>query len=341
MDDSGLVFVTGATGFLGRWLAPRLFQEGYHLRLLVRSQSDTSWMGAAGLLDEPKRVELVQGDITDQELIGQAMRGCRHVVHAAGYFRLWGASENFLRTNVTGTRVVAEAAIQAGVEKVVYVSSVAVVGVPPPGMEIDEDVPCAPADAYQESKLEAERVLRDLSAIAGLPVVILRPGAFYGPGSRYGFNRLFIEDPMRGLRIQVDHGRHLIFPVYVKDVAQAASLALAKDLSKSPAGLPPPVYNICDLPYSHAEINRMVSKILGISPWRLDVPRGMVIALANLMERWSRYSRKEPFYPINLRYYVFTDWLVSNERARRELGFKPTPMEKGLRETVEWYQSLL
>jgi nucleoside-diphosphate-sugar epimerase len=163
-------------------------------------------------------------------------------------------------------------------------------------------------------------------------VVILRPGAFYGPGGTYGFNRLFVQDPLRGLCIQVDNGKRLIFPVFIPDVAWAIGTALENATVNG-------TYNICDLPISHREINHLVSKLLGISKFRLSIPRVPILAFAGLLEFLSHYTHREPFFPLNLRHYVFNDWPVSSAKARLELGYTPTPLEKGLRQTVEWYNA--
>jgi dihydroflavonol-4-reductase len=336
MPTDGPVFITGGTGFLGRHLVPSLLERGYRLCLLVRPTSNISWLENGKFAKWHDRIELVVGDVTDREVIESAVAASQFVVHAAGHFRLWGSAEQFYRVNARGTDVVAEAILNSHIQRVIYISTVAVVGVPPPGEVITEESPCDPKDAYQGSKFEAEQILYRFVSAAGLPAIIFRPGAFYGPGGHYGFNRLFIEDPLRGLRIQVDQGRHLIFPVFVKDVARAVVLALEQEwpLERWDGR----VYNICDQPYSHAYINQLVSELLGVSSWRLDVPRWLMITIASLMERWAQINGREPFYPLNLRYYVFNDWLVSNEKARIDFGFIPTPLREGLGQTVAWYR---
>ena len=316
------IFVTGGTGFLGYHLVPSLLDQGFHVRLLVRS--------------EPKRspapgVEYVRGDVTDPGSVQRGMEGCQYVVHAAGLFRFWGTEDDFYQINVQGTTNVIQAAVQAGVFRFVHVSTIAVVGQAAAGRPITEESECRPLDAYQRSKLAGEAQVKN-AAEQGLPTVILRPGAFYGPGGTYGFNRLFIQDPLRGLRIQVDGGKRLIFPVFVPDVAWAVCCALQHPDAGG-------TYNICDQPRSHRDLNRLVSELLGISPFRFSIPRVLILAFAGLLEFFSHYTHREPFFPLNLRHYVFNDWPVSSVRARLELGFQPTPIEEGLRQTVAWYQA--
>jgi nucleoside-diphosphate-sugar epimerase len=326
VTDPARVFVTGGTGHLGRNLLARLRASGYAVRALTRHPDRHPWLTNLG-------VEIVAGDVENGPLIREAASGCRYVIHAAGRFSFWGRAEAFARTNVRGTQHVLDAAQQAGVARVVHVSTIGVIGRPLPGRPIDEDHPPRPTDAYQRSKLAGERLAIRAWRDQGLPVIVLRPGAFYGPYGRYAFNRLFIEDPLRGLRIQVNGGRHITFPVFITDVADSAIAALK-------CGQPGAVYHVCGDPLSHRDANRIVSEEAGISPFRLNVPGWSMIALAGAWTALSLLTRVEPYYPINLRGYVFNDWHVSSEKARRELAFTPTDFREGVRRTLAWYREV-
>jgi dihydroflavonol-4-reductase len=317
------ILVTGATGFLGRNLVAHLVDQGYAVRALVREASDTRHLEALG-------VELARGDVRDASSLNAAVEGCRYVVHGAGLFRLWGEVREFERTNAEGAAYVLEAALRHGVDKLVHISTVVVVGKPPKGAVIDESTPCSPADAYQRSKLDGENLVRMFHQTTRLPAVILRPGAFYGPWGRYAFNRLFFEDPLKGLLIQVHWGRRLTFPVFVPDVARAIVAALTD-------GRPGEVYNIAGEPLTHAQVNKIVSRLAGLPPFRLNVPERSMLALAGWMTRRAERNGREPYYPLALANYVFNDWNVSSAKARAELGFTPTSFEAGARETLAWY----
>jgi dihydroflavonol-4-reductase len=339
---SAPVLVTGATGFLGHTLCPYLVERGYRLRALVRPSSDYEFL-------RPLGVELAWGDVRDLQTVHQVIEGCQAIVHAAGKFRFWGPREDFFAVNLTGTRNVLEAALrqaqdgalrhslrsqdgaqQVGVERFIYVSTIAVIGVPHRGVVIDEEYLPAPHDDYQRSKLAAEQLVLRYHQEHGLPTLVLRLGAFYGPGSRYAFNRLFFEDPLKGLALRVHRGRRISFPVYIRDVVQGIDLALKR-------GRPGEVYNVSGRSLSHQQIDDVVSRLLGYDIHRLNVPGWAMIALARVWTRLSNYTGREPYYPINLAPYVFCDWEVSSEKARRELGFVPTPFEKGARATLAWY----
>jgi dihydroflavonol-4-reductase len=323
---SNRVLVTGATGFLGHNLVTQLAGAGYAVRALVRESSDTRHLRELG-------AELCVGNVRDSAAVNAAVEGCTVVVHAAGLFRLWGDAREFERTNVEGTAYVLEAALRQSVQKLVHISTAAVAGSPPPGTVIDEETPSHPVDAYQRSKVDGENLVRMYYKNARLPAVILRPGAFYGPWGRYAFNRLFFEDPLRGLLIQVHWGRRLTFPVFVPDVARVIVAALG-------SGRPGEVYTFAGESLSHRRVNQVVSRLAGITSWRLNIPTQVMLALAGWLGRRAERTHREPYYPLNLATYVFHDWQVSSAKTRSELGFVPTPFEAGARQTLEWYHSL-
>ncbi len=324
----GPLFVTGGSGFPGHALLPALTAAGYTVRALVRPASVERLPTGAG-------IQPVVGDLLNPASYVAQLSGCAAVVHAAGLFRFWGPAATFERINHEGTLTLAQQAVRAGVRRFVYVSTLAVIGRPLRGQVVTEATPPRPQDAYQRSKYAAEEALRRVATQTGLEVVILRPGGFYGPGSTYGLNRLLILDALRGWRVQVKGGRlHLFPPVFVADVAQAVVAALQRFRAGE-------VYHVHDDPPTLAEANRLVSQLAGISPWRWNAPAALMVALAAGMEALAWFTRREPFYPLNLRHYVLQDWRASAAKARRELGFTPTPLREGLRQTLAWAQSHL
>jgi dihydroflavonol-4-reductase len=319
-----VILVTGATGFLGRNLCPYLVEQGHPVRALVRSTSDAGFLRDLG-------VELVQGDVRHPDSVRQAVRGCRWVVHAAGKFRFWGRREDFFDINVRGTAAVAQATLGAGVERLIYISTIAVIGAPRSGQLLDEQVQCAPCDDYQRSKLKAEELLLSRHRETGLPAVVLRPGAFYGPWGRYAFNRMFFEDPLKGLPVGVHYGKRVTFPAFVPDVVRVIEAALTQ-------GRPGEIYNVAGPSLTHAEVHRTISRLAGIRPWRINPPAWTLIGLARLWTFVARYTRREPYYAINMVPYVFCDWQTTSAKAQRELGFVPTSFEEGARQTLAWYR---
>lgn len=321
-----MIFVTGGTGFLGRNLLPMLVESGYQVRAVSREPESYPWL-------QNLNVDIIRANVTDRQTIFEAIQGCRYVVHAAGKFRFWGRREKFHQTNVSGSRNVMEAALAAGVEKFIHISTVVVIGHPTADGEIDETHPAHPADAYQESKLAAENLAMSYYHDHGLPIVVLRPGAFYGPHGRYAFNKMFFEDPLRGLPLGVNGGRYFTFPAYIKDVANAIILALDN-------GKPGEIYNICSQYLTHRQVDRIIAQASGRPDFHIYVPGWLIIPFARLLTLFGMIFQREPKYPITLRSYIFNNWCVSIEKARRELGFKPTPFEQGVRETLDWYREI-
>jgi nucleoside-diphosphate-sugar epimerase len=270
--------------------------------------------------------------VLDAESLRPAVAGCRFIVHAAGYFRFWGNEQDFDVTNVGGTERLLNAALGSSVERIVHVSTVAVIGNPSPDQIVDETHPACPADAYQRSKLRAETLALQYHHEFQLPVIVLRPGAFYGPLGQYAFNRLFFKDPMRGIIMQVDGGRYVIFPVYIGDVAKSILQALT-------AGRVGEIYNICGESIPHHEAFDIVCKEAGLHWPRLPIPGWLGVSVSRWMTVISNITQREPFWPINLRSYVYNYWRVSSDKARRELNFAPTDFREGARRTIAWYRA--
>ncbi|GAB4444496.1 MAG: NAD-dependent epimerase/dehydratase family protein [Anaerolineae bacterium] len=322
-----MILITGATGFLGRNLCEHLANQGYTLRALVRPATETTFLENLG-------IEIARGDVTDAASVQAAVTGCDYVIHAAAHFRLWGPPPPFVKTNVEGTRNVLEAALAAGVKRFVHISTIIVVGPQPPGVVITEETPCRPypTDNYALTKHQGERLARAY-VDKGLPVVVLRLGALYGPHGHYAFNRLFFEEFLRNWRVQVHQGRHFIFPCYVGDAARAIETALTR-------GRVGEVYNISNQSISHHEANFIVSCLANRSSWRVNFPGWVMIEFSRLLEFIALFTRREPFYPKNLEPYVFHDWIVDFSKAQRELGFEPSTFSEGAQRTLEWYRSI-
>lgn len=320
------ILVTGGTGFLGRHLVPTLCRAGYAQRILTRNPDAHPW------LRQYPHVEVVHGDLTDIASLQRAIEGCHEVVHAAGLFSMWSAAGDFMATNYQGTQNLAHVAIKAHVSRFIYISTIAVIGTPQPNRIIDETHPANPADTYQMSKYRAENVLRHLHAQSDLPLVILRPGAFYGAHGGYAFNRLFFADPMRGIIMQMDGGHYVIFPVYIQDVADAIVLAL----NNARVG---ETYNICGEPVTHRYAFDIITELAHLPFPRINMPGFIGLSFARFLELIAIITRREPFYPIGLKSYVFNHWHVSNHKARQQLGFKPTPFYDGASQTIAWYRA--
>jgi len=151
------------------------------VRLLTRDPASHPW------LSRFPNIKIIRGDINDAECIAEAVVGCSYVVHAAGLFRFWGPRQVFEETNVDGTENILRAVVKAPVQKLIYISTIALIGTPDPNRVVDENHPAHPADNYQWSKLHAEQLIWRYQAEQGVPALIIRPGAFLRPARRLRF----------------------------------------------------------------------------------------------------------------------------------------------------------
>jgi dihydroflavonol-4-reductase len=302
-----------------------LCRAGYEVRVLTRTPADHPWLSRCS------QVQVVPGDVIDLESLRRGMQGCRYVVHAGGLFRFWGDEASFERTNVGGAENMLLAAREVGVERFIHISTVAVIGKPDPNRIVDETHPAQPADAYQRSKLRAEQAALRYAG-DGLPIIILRPGAYYGPLGHYAFNRLFFTDPMRGIIMQINGGRYVTFPAYITGVAQAILVSFSR-------GRVGEIYNICDESLTHKQAFDLICEEGRIRFPRLTIPGWMGVAASHVLEGIAAITKQEPFWPLNLKSYVYNYWRVSNDKARRELGFVPTDFREGARRTLAWYRA--
>ncbi|HEX5436712.1 MAG TPA: NAD-dependent epimerase/dehydratase family protein [Gemmatimonadaceae bacterium] len=320
------VLVTGGLGFTGSALCRRLAQEGHEVTALDSKH---------GLFDDELTrlgVRARIGSVTDRALVGTLTAGCDRVYHLAAAFRLVNLGKRqYHDVNVNGTRWVMEAALEHGVERVVYCSTCGVHGdvKHPPATETS---PVRPADYYQQTKWEGEVVARAFLA-RGLWVSIVRPTAIYGPG-----------DPERFLLIyrRVAHG-HFTFlgdgsahyhPVFIENLIDGILLASEQPRAKGQS------YLIADersLPIRELVVE--VGNALGVDVSIRRLPFWPAYLVAGTVEALYKPFPVEP--PIFRRRL---DWFRQNRsfdigKARRELGYEPrVDIPTGLKRTGEWYR---
>lgn len=318
---SGTTLLTGGTGIVGNAIAAELVRRGRHVRALVRSPE----RGRALL---PDVVELVQGDVTDKASVARAMASCDVVYHAAGLPEQWLRDpETFARVNVGGTRIVGEAARWAGVSRFVYTSTIDVFACIP-GVPFDEGTidPTPKATAYERSKQAADRCVADL-AREGLPAVFLHPSAVYGPvpAASPGLNQL-VADLARGKIPVLLPGGMPVVP--------AADVALGHVLAET-QGKPGDRFILSESYWTLVDIARAVAELT-----RAKVPRvmpGMVAhAIAAAGEVVARVTGKPPLVPHGQLVFLESHTRPDAARARRTLGWTPTPFREALPATLEY-----
>jgi len=320
--------ITGASGFIGSAVTRRLLAAGHDVRALVRPHSDCR--NLAGL-----PVEVVYGDIRDCESLDRGMRGCSVLFHLAADYRLWALRANEIyETNVVGTRNVMLAAMNAGVERIVYTSSVATLGLTANGKPADEDTPVSLNDMighYKRSKFMAEAEVKHLTDELGLPVIIVNPSTPVGPRDvkPTPTGRIVVDAASGRMPAYVDTGLNL---VHVDDVAIGHLLALER-------GRIGERYILGASNMTLKEIFCAIADLTGQNPPRICLPRSAVFPVACVSEAWARLvSRREPRVPLNGVRLARKKMFFSIEKAKRFLGFHPRPVEEGLREGVDWFR---
>jgi len=217
-------FVTGASGFIGSRIIRKLLKKGHKIKVLVRKTS--SLENLAGL-----PVEIVYGDLRDYESLKTAIRGCDLLFHVAADYRLWVPDpKEIYQTNVDGTVNIMRAALNEGIKKIVYTSSVATLGLNPDGSPADENTPVTIKDMighYKKSKFIAEEKVRNMIEKDGLPAIIVNPSTPIGPGDikPTPTGRMIIEAASGRMPAYVDTGLNI---VHVDDVATGHILAFEK-----------------------------------------------------------------------------------------------------------------
>jgi nucleoside-diphosphate-sugar epimerase len=320
------VLVTGGTGFTGKALVRRLLEQGHQVVALdykegLRTQELRDW-GA----------EVVLGSVTDREVVRRAVDGAEVVHHLAAAFREMNVPDrHYWEVNVGGTRNVLEAAREAGVRRFVYCSTCGVHGNVdhPPG---GEDAPIQPADYYQRTKYEAEPIVREFHE-RGLPSVILRPAAIYGPGDPERFLLIF-RRVAGGTFPMFGNGRTLYHPLYVDNLVDAFVAAMAEGAGDGEA------YLVADEEYVEIEeLVRRVARALGVEVRVPHFPVWPVVAAGHVVEKACRpFGITPPIFPRRV------DWYRQNrafriDKAKRDLGWTPrVGLDEGLRRTAEWYR---
>jgi nucleoside-diphosphate-sugar epimerase len=314
--------VTGATGKVGHATARTLLAEGHEVRALVRDPDRAAEIVPAG-------AELVRGDVTDPASVARAAQGREVVFNAMGLPEQWLADPvAFQRVNVEGTRVVVEAARAAGAARLVHTSTIDVFHAEPDG-SFDESVVAdyPKGTAYERSKQEAERVALE-GAGGGLEVVVVNPSAVYGPGPPGSAS--FEEDLFR----PVLRGRLPTMPpggcgvVFSDGIGRGQLLAALK-------GRPGERYILCDSHVTVAEFARAAVAVAGRGRVPPTVPVPVARAIATGGEALSRLIRRPPLLPRGQLHFFLWNAAPRSDKARRELGWRPTDLREGLRRTLE------
>ena len=321
--------VTGASGFVGSALVRKLITAAHQVRVLLRPTSDRRNI-------EGLPVEVALGDLADNSSLERALEGCTALFHAAADYRLWARhSQQLYQSNVAGTVNIMQAALKAGVKRIVYTSSVATLGLHVDGSPADENTPVTLNDMighYKRSKFLAEAEVKRMIAGKGLPAVIVNPSTPVGPRDirPTPTGRMVLDAACGRTPAYVDTGLNL---VHVDDVGQGHLLAFEH-------GVVGERYILGGRNMTLLEILTEVARISGQKPPRVKLPHNLVLPIAYLSEAWAWLTDgPEPRATVDgvrlsKKYMYF-----SIDKARRELCYNPRPVEEALRDAVEWFRA--
>ncbi|GAB3675019.1 hopanoid-associated sugar epimerase [Salinisphaera aquimarina] len=317
--------VTGATGFVGSSVVRAALRDGFEVRALVRADSDTSAL--AGL-----EIEHAQGTLGDPAALAAAMTGCDAVFHVAADYRLWARRPDELyANNVEGTRHVLQAARDAGVQRVVYTSSVATLGLPTDGAPGNEDTPVGLADMighYKRSKFLAEEVAREFAA-DGVDVVIVNPSAPIGPRDHKPTptGRMVLDAAAGRMPAFVDTGLNV---AHVDDVARGHLLAWHHGASGRR-------YVLGGEDLTLAGILTLIAELTDRPPPKVKLPHGLVLPVAHAAEAFAKLSGRTPFVTVDGVKLARKRMYFSHARADAELGYQSRDARDALADAIAWY----
>jgi dihydroflavonol-4-reductase len=310
--------VTGATGFLGGEIALELQRSGYQVTALVRPGSDRSHLPGGD-------ITFVEGDVTEPDIVARAMENQSYVCHAAALVPGTRASKSeFERVNVGGTRVVCEAAIEAGVSRLLHISTAHVFGIDA-GTSVDEESrPLTPPHAgYDASKAMAETIVMDYAA-GSLDAVIVNPAVVFGPRSRHSGRLISLF--LRGKLPFTPLPNRVLSLVYSGDVASGARMALESGSRGERYILAAPGVTV-------REFITELATASGRRAPRISLPAWPVICGVALAWAASPISRWRP--PITTTGIRHGGTIYDGRKAARKLGIRYTSLEAGLASTVE------
>jgi dihydroflavonol-4-reductase len=318
--------VTGATGFVGYYVAKALREMGLDIRALVREDSDADCLKAID-------AEPVRGDVRDMEALSIAVRGCDQVYHVAADYRLWVPDpKNMYETNVQGTINVMEAAFRQGVERVVYTSTAGALAPSVAGIPTNEETPVGLSDMtghYKRSKFLAEQAVRPF-VHKGLPVVIVNPTTPIGAMDRKPTpTGKIVVDFLNGrMPAYVDTGLNF---VDVEDVAAGHVAAAQK-------GAIGEKYVLGNKNLTLKQFLHMLARLTGKEPPRWKLPYGSVLCAAAISEGIAKLTPgRAPLIPLTgvriARRYMFVDC----SKAVGELGLPQNSLEIAAQKAIDWY----
>ncbi len=324
-------FISGATGFIGSLLMRRLLQEGHRVVALVRSESMHK------TTEEHENLWWVEGDLLDADSVKQAMEGCDRVFHAAAYASVWAPDDQlFYDVNLTGTKNVLKAAVEHDVGRLVFTSTAATLAPADPDQPSDET--CRNQDLtnpYAHSKFLAEDKVRACNESDGLQTVIVHPTRVFGPGPLTESNavtRIFKFYLEGKWRFQIGDGSYFGNYCYVRDLVEGHLLAMEH-------GRPGEHYILGGSNLSFHELFELMAEAADLQRTKIPLPEPVMRGFARFEQfRADTFNARPLITPKWIDKYL-KNWALSNDKAKRDLGYKITPASEAIKKTMKWLQA--
>ena len=327
MSNKEKILVTGASGFVGSAVARKLVEAGFSVRALVRGTSPRAHLAGLGL-------DFFEGDLRDRKSVERAIAGMRYAFHVAADYRLWARDPSeIFASNVEGTRNLMEEAMRAGVERVIYTSSVATIALRTDGMAADETSPLREDQgigAYKRSKIAAERLVEAMVAERGLAAVIVNPSTPIGPGDvrPTPTGRIIIEAAKGRIPAFINTGLNL---VHVDDVASGHLAALRH-------GKIGERYILGGQDVLFSQMLRDIAGLVGRRPARVRLPWRALIPVAFVAEAVANVTGREPFATLDGVYMAKYRMFFASTKAEQELGYRSRRYTEGIDDAVRWFR---
>lgn len=321
------VLLTGASGFVGSAVLRKLLARGDSVRVLVRPESDRRNL-------EGLDVTFTEGNLLDGPSLERAASGCTALYHVAADYRLWvRRPQEMYDANVEGTRRLMQAALAVGMERVVYTSSVATLGLNKDGSPAHEATPVSLDDMighYKRSKYLAEDVVKRMVTEEGLPAVIVNPSTPIGPRDikPTPTGKMIVEAAAGRMPAYVDTGLNV---VHVDDVAEGHLLAYDR-------GVVGERYILGGQNMALRDILAAIASLTGRPAPRIRLPHDLLWPVAAVAEMWGLISGREPFVTFDGLKMSKKRMFFASDKATQALGYQPRPALDALKDAVTWFR---
>jgi farnesol dehydrogenase len=321
------IFITGATGFVGRKISLKLASEGHVVHALYRDIKKTQGL-------EHQNIKFFKGDILLKESLYFGMKDCDVVFHTAAFVSVWTKDPSTIESlNINGTVNVFEVAVDLAVKKIIYTSTAGVFG--PSGNGTTNETQSYPStffNRYEETKAQIEQTIIPRFMALGLEIVILNPTRIYGPGPLSDANsiaKIFKLHLEGKLGLVPSNGKSIGNYTYVDDVAKGHILAMKKGKSGER-------YILGGENIAYIDLIKMVARISGKKARLIRIPVFIMYLFAWISVSLASLTGRNPLITTGFVKKFLRDWKVSSDKAKKELGYNPVSIEEGIRYTIDW-----